>query len=209
MVKNSSREIILSRLKSVKNHGWEYNPEIIQGSGNGFNKPEDLSGSFLERFNTVGGKGFIIDGVNEFVEKIKELNLQFGWKNIYCQVADLRKLLAQCGVKIFSEEPEKGSNWVAITSCICLISQTGSIMVSSISGRGRKVFVSPHTHIVYAGLRQMVPYITDGFDLANKSGNPSWIGLITGPSRTADIEKTLVLGAHGPKDLFVFIDKSK
>ena len=54
----------------------------------------------------------------------------------------------------------------------------------------------------------MVLDIKDGFKLLkNKYGNrlPSMISNVTGPSRTADIEKTLVLGAHGPKELFVFL----
>jgi L-lactate dehydrogenase complex protein LldG len=54
----------------------------------------------------------------------------------------------------------------------------------------------------------MVMDIKDGFKLLkNKYGNrlPSMITNVTGPSRTADIEKTLVLGAHGPKELFVFL----
>jgi L-lactate dehydrogenase complex protein LldG len=68
--------------------------------------------------------------------------------------------------------------------------------------------VSPEIHVIYAGLSQLVPFIKDGFDKVGTNGNPSWIGLITGPSRTADIEKTLVLGAHGPKSLLVFIDSS-
>jgi L-lactate dehydrogenase complex protein LldG len=41
----------------------------------------------------------------------------------------------------------------------------------------------------------------------HKDAFPSWVSVITGPSRTADIEKTLILGAHGPKKLIVFITK--
>jgi L-lactate dehydrogenase complex protein LldG len=55
---------------------------------------------------------------------------------------------------------------------------------------------------------QLVTDLKDGFKLIkDKYGNqlPSMITTITGPSRTADIEKTLVLGAHGPKELFVFL----
>ena len=50
--------------------------------------------------------------------------------------------------------------------------------------------------------------LKDGFKrLKNKYGQnlPSMVCNITGPSRTADIEKTLVLGAHGPKELIVFL----
>ncbi|RZL62420.1 MAG: hypothetical protein EOO93_08835, partial [Pedobacter sp.] len=63
-------------------------------------------------------------------------------------------------------------------------------------------------HIVIAKTSQLVLDLKDAFLLLkNKYGNqiPSMISNITGPSRTADIEKTLVLGAHGPKELFVFL----
>jgi L-lactate dehydrogenase complex protein LldG len=61
---------------------------------------------------------------------------------------------------------------------------------------------------VIARTGQLVMDLKDGFQLLkSKYGQniPSLISTITGPSRTADIEKTLVLGAHGPKELFVFL----
>jgi L-lactate dehydrogenase complex protein LldG len=61
---------------------------------------------------------------------------------------------------------------------------------------------------VLAYTSQLVLDLNDGFNrLKKQCGNslPSMVSTITGPSRTADIEKTLVLGAHGPKELFVFL----
>jgi L-lactate dehydrogenase complex protein LldG len=63
-------------------------------------------------------------------------------------------------------------------------------------------------HIVVAYTSQLVHDIKDGLQLVqDKYGDrlPSMISLISGPSRTADIEKTLVLGAHGPKELILFL----
>jgi L-lactate dehydrogenase complex protein LldG len=63
-------------------------------------------------------------------------------------------------------------------------------------------------HIVIAFTSQIVKDIDEGLILIKKkykSGFPSMISLITGPSRTADIEKTLVYGAHGPKELILFL----
>ena len=81
-------------------------------------------------------------------------------------------------------------------------------MVSNESAAGRRLSIFPHHHIVIARTSQLVLDLKDGFQLLKKKyGNqiPSMISNITGPSRTADIEKTLVLGAHGPKELFVFL----
>jgi L-lactate dehydrogenase complex protein LldG len=81
-------------------------------------------------------------------------------------------------------------------------------MVSSGSESGRQMNVYPPVHIILAKSGQLVAYPVDALQaiLEKYKGDvPSCISLVSGPSRTADIEKTLVLGAHGPKALYVFI----
>ena len=70
------------------------------------------------------------------------------------------------------------------------------------------MFVYPPVHIVIASISQLVYWLEDAYaGMIKKYGSdlPSHIVLITGPSRTADIEKTLVLGAHGPREIHVFL----
>ena len=97
---------------------------------------------------------------------------------------------------------------VGITTCEYLVARLGSILVSSASGSGRRMNVFPPVHIVIADTSQLVYDIKDALRQVQnkyKPGFPSMISLITGPSRTADIEKTLVMGAHGPKEVYVFL----
>jgi L-lactate dehydrogenase complex protein LldG len=99
----------------------------------------------------------------------------------------------------------------AISSCEFLIARYGSVMVSSALPGGRRVFSFPEIHIVIASEKQLLMEIEEGFaGIQQKYGDelPSQIINISGPSRTADIEKTLILGAHGPKQLIVFVLKS-
>jgi L-lactate dehydrogenase complex protein LldG len=73
---------------------------------------------------------------------------------------------------------------------------------------GRSMTVFPPVHVVVAFTSQLVPDLKSAFQLIKNKYNgklPSMLSAITGPSRTADIEKTLVLGAHGPKELYVFL----
>jgi L-lactate dehydrogenase complex protein LldG len=68
--------------------------------------------------------------------------------------------------------------------------------------------VFPETHIVVAHQNQVAVYLDEALGLLEKkypNGLPSSITNITGPSRTADIEKTLVMGMHGPKNLYVLL----
>ena len=92
--------------------------------------------------------------------------------------------------------------------CEALIALSGSVVVSSRQMMGRTSTVIPHIHVVVAFAHQIVPEFIDAFDVIRERYQgemPSMISTITGPSRTADIEKTLVLGAHGPKEIVLFL----
>jgi L-lactate dehydrogenase complex protein LldG len=87
---------------------------------------------------------------------------------------------------------------LGVTGCECLVAQTGSIIVS----RHRVVSVLPPVHLVIARREQIVVDLNEAMALLRKRFDghwPSTLAVISGPSRTADIEKILVLGAHGPK----------
>lgn len=93
-----------------------------------------------------------------------------------------------------------------ITECDALVAQTGSVLVTSRSAGGRALSVLPPHHIVLARRAQLVADLPEAFTLLKRtygSGYPSFISFITGPSRTGDIERILVLGAHGPKKLTI------
>jgi L-lactate dehydrogenase complex protein LldG len=95
-----------------------------------------------------------------------------------------------------------------ITACDAAVAQTGSILVSSGSCGGRALSILPHVHVVVVSLDQIVATLGDALDLMRSryAGRlPSMLSFITGPSRTGDIERILVLGAHGPKELIVIL----
>jgi L-lactate dehydrogenase complex protein LldG len=95
-----------------------------------------------------------------------------------------------------------------ITTAESMVARTGSILLTS-EPAGRRLSVLPPLHIVLAREEQIVPSLEDAYSLlAKKSMDWSYAVLITGPSRTSDIEKQLVLGAHGPKRLVVIIVRS-
>jgi L-lactate dehydrogenase complex protein LldG len=96
---------------------------------------------------------------------------------------------------------------LGVTSCDCLVAQTGSIIVSTLSAGGRALSVLPPTHLVIARREQIVPDLATAMALLRKRYDKHWpsaLSVITGPSRTADIEKILVMGAHGPKRLTLY-----
>ncbi len=96
---------------------------------------------------------------------------------------------------------------IGVTACDCLVARTGSIFVSTRSAGGRALSVLPPVHLVIARRDLLLPDLPAAFALLrHRYGHrwPSQLTLITGPSRTADIEKILVMGAHGPKRLALY-----
>ena len=93
-----------------------------------------------------------------------------------------------------------------ISECDALVAQTGSVLVTSRSAGGRALSVLPPHHVVLARREQLVADLPAAFALVQQKyaeNYPSMISFITGPSRTGDIERILVLGAHGPKKLTI------
>lgn len=95
---------------------------------------------------------------------------------------------------------------IGLTTAETLVARTGSIVMRGTHAGGRRLSVLPPVHVVIAESRQLVPSLDEALRLV-QDGEPDWsyACIITGPSRTADIQKVLVLGAHGPKRLVVIL----
>ena len=100
---------------------------------------------------------------------------------------------------------------VSITGCECLVARTGTIVMSSAQESGRSASVYAPVHICIAYSNQLVYDVKEALQLVKDKYNnamPSLIIFASGPSRTADIEKTLVVGVHGPKEVYLFLVES-
>lgn len=109
-----------------------------------------------------------------------------------------------------SEGPPLEASQATITNAEALVALTGSVLVSSSCG-GRGATVVAPVHIVVATLDQLVPDLEAVFSRIREREihmRNSYVCLITGSSRTADIEKILVMGAHGPVRLIVVLSRS-
>jgi L-lactate dehydrogenase complex protein LldG len=163
---------------------------------------------FAEQFTAISGQFVFCEDEVQFIENLLELAEERKWRKIYCWEPPLQDILTRFDYPFFETDKDFEQADVGFTLCEALIARNGSILVSNANMAGRRLSIYPPVHIVLAYTSQLVIDLKDGFKLIkNKYGNnlPSMISNVTGPSRTADIEKTLVLGAHGPKELFVFL----
>jgi L-lactate dehydrogenase complex protein LldG len=145
---------------------------------------------------------------------LRQLGREEGWRKVAAHKGPLSEPAALAlGLPVLFTDAQFDKKELAlcdagITECDALVAQTGSIVVTSRSSGGRALSCLPPHHVVLARREQLVPDLPDAFDLLQRRYDghyPSMISFITGPSRTGDIERILVLGAHGPKKLTVFV----
>jgi L-lactate dehydrogenase complex protein LldG len=169
---------------------------------------EPLEIQFAQNFSALNGKFIFCENQNEFIENFAFIAGDNKWQNIFCLEPELKLLLSKGNIVFSDREEDLLKTDIGLTLCECLIARTGSIMVSSRQASGRRLPVYSNFHIVVAYTSQLVNNVKDALKLVKEKYSnqlPSMISTITGPSRTADIEKTLVQGAHGPKEVFVFL----
>ncbi|OFX44993.1 MAG: hypothetical protein A2046_14980 [Bacteroidetes bacterium GWA2_30_7] len=208
---NQSRNNILNLIREVIDTSVRSNnfKDSSQDLSDVYIKTKDsLELVFAQEFTKINGKFVFCENVGEFNQNIRLLIKEYSLDSVYCIDSNIQKLLENAGVPYLSSSKDFLELNVGVTSCESLIARTGSVLVSSRQASGRKMNVYPNIHIVIATSKQLVYDIKDAIDRLNADCEslPSQITLITGPSRTADIEKTLVLGAHGPKELYVFFN---
>jgi L-lactate dehydrogenase complex protein LldG len=167
--------------------------------------PEEV---FAAEFIKLGGKFIFCENEQELLNSVNMLHESRGWTHLLCADQRLLKLFQNNKIDILEPaDPKMESAEACLTGCEMLVARTGSVMLTSKQNMGRMAPVYFPVHLVFAYANQVVPDIEDGINLLKRrygSELPSMINLTTGPSRTADIEKTLVVGVHGPGEIFCF-----
>lgn len=165
---------------------------------------------FKNELETISGQFIMCENEVDLFKKLQALLINKDIKSIFCRDNSISSKLESYKIAFTNDETGFINMLAGITNCEFLVARTGSVLVSSASQSGRQMNVFPPIHIVIANVSQLVDYPEDALVAIQKKYNnnlPSIISTITGPSRTADIEKTLVLGAHGPKEFIVFLSK--
>lgn len=103
--------------------------------------------------------------------------------------------------------PAVDADGIGVTGCFAGIAETGTLMLVSGPGRPGSASLLPETHIAVVSRSRVVPYMEDAWDLLRKEMGepPRAVSFISGPSRTGDIEQTIVVGAHGPYRVHIIV----
>ena len=205
---SSAKENILKKIRQALVNPTPVPFPQSEGNSSVYTPPsQENEIEFAENFGRISGRFIYCADIAELTVQLEQLITAQSWAQVFCREPQLLSILEKPlkGILTGEDLPEAD---VSITTCEALIARTGSILMSSAQESGRTVSVYAPVHICVAYTSQLVYDIRDGLEMISvkyKDRIPSFITLATGPSRTADIEKTLVVGVHGPKDVYVFL----
>jgi L-lactate dehydrogenase complex protein LldG len=219
-----SREAFLARVRKASEIGRAYRvhlhdvPETIAYVG----VQEDLVERFAAEVDAVGGQSFIVHdraGVQAALSRLVEeagATSALCWQHELLERMGLAEFLAARGIarhdyaSLAALSPDEQRRVmlgcdIGLTSCDLAIAETGTLLVCSRPGQERVASLLPPYYVTIVERRQIVADLVDGFAAlkgsgfgVQGSGLPSNVTLITGPSKTGDIELQLTTGVHGP-----------
>jgi L-lactate dehydrogenase complex protein LldG len=205
---SASKEKILKKIRKALSESTpvpfpesEGNSSVFIPSG------KELEVQFAEEFTHLLGKFVFCLNVEELAVQLNALIQMNKWTKVFCHEPLLKSLIASENQQLNTEASLADCD-ISITGCEGLVARTGSIVLSAASPFGRTASVYAPVHICIAWSNQLVYDLRDALQMLKEKYQqnlPSLITFATGPSRTADIEKTLVVGVHGPKEVYVFL----
>jgi L-lactate dehydrogenase complex protein LldG len=199
-----AKENILKKIRQALSHPVSLPFPASEGSNTLYPSPkEELEVLFAEVFSQLQGKFSYCMDQQELQEQLQQLIATKGWTKIYTR--DTR-------FASHSTTTDLAGCDLSITGCECLVARTGTIVLSAAQEGGRTTSVYAPIHVCVAYTSQLVYDLKDALQYIKTQyadGLPSLISFATGPSRTADIEKTLVTGVHGPKEVYLFLIEGK
>jgi L-lactate dehydrogenase complex protein LldG len=209
MSDTTSREKILKKVRQALIHKTTQEQPDLDWETSIYNIPDEpMEILFAQKFTKLNGKFLFCEKEKEFALGLDALIKENNFGLVFAMEPKLKRLLSEANIPFTDNETDFSKLDVGVTLCESAVARTGSIFITSRQPSGRRLPVFPNYHVVLVYTSQLVMTHKDALKQISEKYNgqmPSLISCITGPSRTADIEKTLVQGAHGPKEIFVFL----
>src|SRR5262249_36471736 len=225
----TTREAFLERVRIAVTEGNRFSPAPAlpdrhrigyQGAG------PDVVQRFCAELTTAGGQPFVAKDRDDAYRRIADILQRHQARKIaignggVIDELDVAAALRSSGFDITSMDAPAAlfrdslfAADVGISNVECLVAETGSIVVATLPSNPRSLSLLPPVHIALAHPKQILADLFDLFDLYSPITDltkpaappPSCLTIITGPSKTGDIELKLVTGVHGPGEVHVII----
>lgn len=161
---------------------------------------EGLTARFVDEARLMASTVELVESLDEVPAAAARYLAQLGLAPQAVAWATLQALpWAQAGIDVAFRKPTNG-DLVGITACFCATAETGSLVLLSGPETEASMALLPETHIAVVPASRIVAGHEEAFELmrAERGELPRAVNFVSGPSRTGDIEQTIVLGAHGP-----------
>ncbi len=162
------------------------------------NPSEDLDVQFTRELSALGGQ---VHEAKNVTEEIIDLLKSREINKIHLEPNTLNEMLLQEAGIEFTQAPDPKIH-VGVTKAICGLADTGSVLQADGEGSPLHASLLPEIHIAVLNKSDILPSLSNAIHLVKDKRAATFI---TGPSRTADIEMTLTIGVHGPKEIVVFL----
>jgi L-lactate dehydrogenase complex protein LldG len=216
------RDAFLARVKQAATAGRAYSVEIKpfppETGYVGLRPDEDICERFAAEVREVGGEAVVVSSLKAAREQLKSwlaaanVKQAFTWQHDLLDRLGLSNVLSEAEIKdiahphlaALSPDDRRASILscdIGLTSCTLAIAETGTLWLHSAPGQERLASLAPPRHIAIVERSQIVPDLLDAFAWLEQQGAgrlPSNLALVTGPSKTGDIELQLTTGVHGP-----------
>jgi L-lactate utilization protein LutC len=223
----TTREAFLTRVKQAVaegNRAGAVPPQPERGNVGYQGAGADPVQRFCTELAAAGGKGYVAADADAVMQTIGQIIRSISAKRVLLSRGglvdqlNLKSKLTELDVQVTTLDDVKENQQAAffaadvgITNVHRLIAETGTVVMATRPNEPRSVSLLPPVHIALAERSQLLPDLFDLFDLFSplpgpgKSAPPSCLSLITGPSKTGDIELRLVTGVHGPGEVHVIV----
>lgn len=208
----TNKEQILAKIRSAilekdENHFSDIN--LQNDTWIPFKEEDGNEFTFIERFKENGGIFMYFEKMEHFKEAMSQFVVENDWNPLLTTSEAIKEIFADTDI-VFCDDYdnlERKKN-VSIIDCECLIAQTGSVLVSEATAGSRAAYSCADTLLILARPSQFVAKMKDAFTFIKEKyadNQPSGMTIISGASRSTDIDNVLVTGVFGCKQIALFL----
>ena len=173
-----------------------------------FKEEDGADFTFVERFKENGGIFIYFESQQDFIDAMRQYIVDNQWEPLCSTSKKIKEVFKDSGISLSRDYTTKRKKTVSITDCECLIAQTGSVMVTDTCAGSRMAYSNADVLLVYASPNQIVANMKDAMKLIKEkygSNRPSETVIISGASKSIEIDNQLVIGAQGIRQIALFL----
>ena len=173
-----------------------------------FKEEDGADFTFVERFKENGGIFVYFESKENFLDAMKQYIVENQWEPLCSTSKKMHEIFKDSGIALSRDYTTKRKKTVSITDCECLIAHTGSVVVTDKCAGSRAAYSNADVLLVFASPSQIVASMKDAIHLIKEkygSDRPSETVIISGASKSTEIDNQLVIGAQGIKQIALFL----